>query len=206
MSRIQGNQTKETANIWAIMYPENRRNFQDKQIKFMENTQQTPCANNTNMPCNDDFYRHFKGTAQRELNTNFDYNYESDAIRYLESYGTVLSPVICAIEHDISNRNFTVDEIKSSIYLLHNNKSPGIDCIPSEFLKHCREVLSDDITQMFNYIIEHRDFPETWTEGLRSPIFKSGDCQLSRYYGTTDIWKVIRDSSTEMYGICEWSL
>ena len=83
--------------------------------------------------------------------------------------------MICPIEHDILNRNFTLlDEIKSSIYLLHNNKSPGIDCTPSEFFKHCREVLSDDITQMLNYIIEHRDFPETWTEGLCSTIFKSG--------------------------------
>ena len=146
----------------------------------------SPCANNTNMPCNDDFYRHFKCMAQCELNTNFDYNYESDAIRYLESHGTVLSPVICPIEHDILNRNFTVNEIKSSIYLLHNNKSPGIDCIPSEFLKHCRDVFSDDITQMFNYIIEHRDFPETWTEGLRSPIFKSGaKLETANYRGIT---------------------
>ena len=39
---------------------------------------------------------------------------------------------------------------------------------------------------MFNYIIEHRDFPETWTEGLRSPIFKSGaKLETANYRGIT---------------------
>ena len=80
---------------------------------------------------------------------------------------------ICSVEHDILNRNFTVDEIKSSINSLRNKKSPGIDCIPAEFLKHCRDVVSDDITELFNYIIENGDFPETWAEGLRNPIFKT---------------------------------
>ena len=39
---------------------------------------------------------------------------------------------------------------------------------------------------MFNYMIEHRDFPETWTEGLRSPIFKSGaKLETVNYRGMT---------------------
>ena len=39
---------------------------------------------------------------------------------------------------------------------------------------------------MFNYMVEKRDFPYAWAEGLRSAIFKSGDrlC-VENYRGIT---------------------
>ena len=90
------------------------------------------------------------------------------------------------MEYEILNSNFTVDEINASINTLRNNKSPGIDCIPSEFWKHCRDIISEDITELFNYIIETREFPETRAEGLRSPIFKSGvKMETCNYRGIT---------------------
>ena len=106
----------------------------------------SPSTNNTNMPSNNAFFRHFKGMAQHRYDHNFDYDYELEAIKYLKNTRTDIPLSICSVEHDILNRNFTVDEIKSSINSLRNNKSPGIDCIPAEFLKHCRDVISDDIT------------------------------------------------------------
>ena len=146
----------------------------------------SPYGNDTNMPSRDEFYSHFKGIAGENHDLNFDYRYEIKAIQYLQNEKSSIPPAICPVEYEILNSNFTVDEIKASINTLHNNKSPGIDCIPSEFLKHCRDIISEDITELFNYIIETREFPETWTEGLRSPIFKSGvKMETCNYRGIT---------------------
>ena len=70
---------------------------------------------------------------------------------------------------------------------LKNNKSPGVDNIPAEFLKHnTSDNLVKDITLLFNYILESAEFPDFWCEGLRNPIFKSGSrCAANNYRGIT---------------------
>ena len=62
---------------------------------------------------------------------------------------------------------------KNQIDSLKTNRSPGNDCIPAEFNKACKTYLSPIITTVFNYKIDHRDFPEIWTSGIRSAVFKS---------------------------------
>ena len=57
---------------------------------------------------------------------------------------------------------------------LKSNKSPGIDYIPAEFLKAVLDIISNDVPELFNYMIENRDFLENWATGLRNPIYKSG--------------------------------
>ena len=51
---------------------------------------------------------------------------------------------------------------------------PGVDDIPAEFIKACKEVLANDLVDIFNYIIEKRDFPDRWTQGIRSAVHKGG--------------------------------
>ena len=42
------------------------------------------------------------------------------------------------------------------------------------------------ITLLFNYILELGEFPDSWCEGLRNPIFKSGSrCSTKNYRGIT---------------------
>ena len=65
---------------------------------------------------------------------------------------------------------------------LKNNKSPGCDNIPAEFIKYCEEILLEDLTTIYNYIIELRDFLDIWAEGLRSVIFKAGQRNLVKNY------------------------
>ena len=77
-------------------------------------------------------------------------------------------------ELTVINSNFTVDEVENAIDYLKNNKAPGVDLIPAEIVKHCKTSLSDTIAIAFNYIIEKREFPASWTEGIRSAVFKSG--------------------------------
>ena len=48
------------------------------------------------------------------------------------------------------------------------------DCIPVEFIQECKNSLSNTIASVFNYMIEQRDFPDAWSGGIRSAMFKSG--------------------------------
>ena len=91
-----------------------------------------------------------------------------------------------SLESQIVNENFTPNENHRAINSLKSNKSPGIDRIPAEFLKYCKDVLLDDIQYLFNYIIDNQNFPEIWAEGLRTPFYKNGDqYQPENYRGVT---------------------
>ena len=61
------------------------------------------------------------------------------------------------LELEIINKNFTVEEVNQSINYLKNNKSPGIDNIPAEFIKECKNEVAVHLTDALNYIIEKRD-------------------------------------------------
>ena len=34
--------------------------------------------------------------------------------------------------------------------------------------------MAEPVAMVLNYIIENRDFPELWSRGIRSAVFKSG--------------------------------
>ena len=84
------------------------------------------------------------------------------------------------------NRNFSEDETISAIAKLKRNKSPGYDIIPAEFVKHLKTFFAKDLTLIFNYMVENKEFPDDWAEGIRNPIFKSGSKnKCSNYRGIT---------------------
>ena len=117
---------------------------------------------------NKEFYRHVKDFLRRYDNGELDNSYDND------------------LELEILNSNFTVEDVEAAIDCLKNNKSPGCDCIPAEFVKYCKTLISEDFTTVFNYIIESRDLSEVWAEGLRSGIYKAGPRKLvGNYRGIT---------------------
>ena len=128
------------------------------------------------MPPKDEFYSHFAELAQPKRETNFNYAYEQNAKEFLDKYdtGTLNHVNVNDIELHVLNRNFTIEEIGTVIDSLKTNKTPGIDMIPSEVIKMCKDILLQDITDVMNYVIEERHFPDKWAEGLRAAIFKSG--------------------------------
>ena len=139
-----------------------------------------------NMPNGDEFFNHFNSMSEIKPNAEFDYKYEKQAIEYFENNKSTIASEINPVEFDILNRNFTADEIKSSIMSIKSNKSPGIDYIPAEFIKAGVDIISNDVAELFNYVIENRDFPENWAIGLRNPIYKSGiKINTSNYRGIT---------------------
>ena len=102
------------------------------------------------------------------------HSYEAKAIQYLNSQNNFIPYTVYSNESDTINRNFTVAEVEAAIDYLKNGKSAGIDCIPPDFLKASKSSISEDLCNIFNYIIEKRDFPSDWTVGLRSAIHKAG--------------------------------
>ena len=95
------------------------------------------------------------------------------------------------LENKNFNDYFTVTEIENATDCLKCNKAPGVDHIPAELIKHCKIIFSDTITEVLNYIVEKRDFPECWAEGLRSAIHKSGRYEVPENYGDITILPVL---------------
>ena len=93
-------------------------------------------------------------------------------------------------EIELLNDYFTLEEISIAIDSLKNNKSPGADYIPPEFIKICKSELQEDITNLFNYIIEKREFPERWAEGIKSAIFKKGSRLFTNNYRGVTVPKI----------------
>ena len=91
-----------------------------------------------------------------------------------------------SLENRIIKDNITEIEVEGATNYLKNNKNPGIDSIPAEFVKSYKYTLSSDITLVLNYIIGLCDFPKAWAEGLRSSVFKSGSrLDTDNYRGIT---------------------
>ena len=130
----------------------------------------------TEEPSGPDFVSHFIKLDQPHQKEYFSDAYEIEAIAFLNKYDC--DPTLITdekLEKNIINCKFTNEEIESCIDFLKNNKSPGVDGIPAGMIKHCKQYLSEPLSHAFNYIVEQRDFPEVWAEGLRSTIFKCGN-------------------------------
>jgi len=143
----------------------------------------SPVSHGQNIPSPDEFYNMFRNLALPRDACYFDYGYENYAIAFLDMYDN--TPYIenaNSLKLELLNDNFTIDEISRTIEQLKNNKSPGLDSIPSEFLKLCKDELIGVLTDSLNYIIEQRDFPDVWAEGLRTPVFKCGKLDVSENY------------------------
>ena len=136
-------------------------------------------------PSQSTFFSYYNERSNAIHNENFDYSYEARACMYLENNPLIRAP--CNdIKSDSLNKNFTEEEIISCIKLLKNKKSAGIDQIPAEFIKYNADHITKDLVVLFNYFLEHREFPESWAEGLRNPIFKSGSkIDPNNYRGIT---------------------
>ena len=80
------------------------------------------------------------------------------AVDFFRKYDRISANAHDAIINDILNTNISEEEIKYAITYLKNNKSPGIDGIPAELIKACKDILSPDITIILNYIIENVSF------------------------------------------------
>ena len=118
-------------------------------------------------PSDAEFFEYFKDMSSANDLNYFNDEYEHEAPLFLNEYDNHRS---CNYDYDLEkfiiNQNVLTGEIKSTIDALKNNKSPVIDAIPTEFIKHCKDILAGDITMVLNHVIEERSFPDNWTKSL----------------------------------------
>ena len=78
------------------------------------------------------------------------------------------------------NQPITEAEVLHAVEMLHNNKSPGVDGIPSEFYKHATYELADGgkinilvpvLTRLFNVVLTD-SYPSEWAVGALVPLLK----------------------------------
>ena len=181
-----------------------KRNYKLKSINEMEFTfKQDPSklwktinnlhmdSEDSNQPSKKDLYEHFRNVKDSIDSNNFDLEYERSALNFLTDYGNGNIKMDCnSIEYDILNRNFTTEEVINGIDSLKNNKSPGTDMIPPEFVKCLKMNIKDDITNLFNHIITKGKFPRDWAEGLKSTIYKQGDKSDANNYRGINVPKI----------------
>lgn len=75
---------------------------------------------------------------------------------------------------------FTEEELQNATARLKNNKSPGIDGIVSEILKHSSLRLT--LLELFNICYETKTVPEAWHQSLLIPVFKKGNPAICGNY------------------------
>ena len=70
----------------------------------------------------------------------------------------------------------TESEVRKAVKLLKNKKAAGFDEIRNECqLKSGISHLSALLVRLFNFIIPKGTFPDSWSTGMITPIFKSGN-------------------------------
>ena len=84
----------------------------------------------------------------------------------------------------VLNRDFSVVEVITALQKAANGKSPGVDGVPMEFLKHAvlevymegkcvkHNILAGHITHLFNSVLR-KGYPRSWTTGVVVPVPKS---------------------------------
>ena len=145
------------------------------------------------LPEGHEFVKFFKNLSNPQTAEYFDMTHEDEAVRFLEKYDEDGHHIYenNNWQLDAINDNFTSVEIKTAIECLKNNKAPGMDCKPAEMIKYCKDILCEPLTVVFNYIIEQRDFPQCWAEGIRSSIYKAGRRDIAENYRGITILPII---------------
>ncbi len=69
----------------------------------------------------------------------------------------------------------TENELTDRLHALKPNKACGIDGILNEMIKYTNDKFKTAITKLFNIVLSVGYFPDTWNQGLITPIFKQGD-------------------------------
>ena len=131
----------------------------------LKSTSNTNTVNEQTIPV-DNLFDHFK-----TLHSNIDEN------NHTPSQKSIVEQVNVYQSNQNNNLNIPIKEIeiKKAIKNLKNQKSAGNDRIRNEMHKCGENLIISPLTKLFNIILETGIYPDLWTKGLITPIYKSGD-------------------------------
>ena len=140
-----------------------------------------PHQNNNHIDI-DTFTRHYKKMSKPNVNHNFDYEYMNKISSFIDKCSS--ENVLCHNQYidDMMNAPISEDELSYVLRKAKNGKAGGADAIPTEFYKYSTPNLNKAILALFNYVFENGDYPEIWSHGIISPIYKAGEMHCPENY------------------------
>ena len=81
--------------------------------------------------------------------------------------------------------------IAKKIKKINDNKSPGVDGIPSKLLKEIVEQISAPLAKLFNLSLEEGIVPSEWKEANITPLFKKGSRNKPENYRPVSLTSVV---------------
>ena len=85
----------------------------------------------------------------------------------------------------------TPEMIAKKIKKIKDNKSPGVDGIPSKLLKEIVEQISKPLAKLFNLSLEEGIVPSEWREANITPLFNKGSRKKSENYRPVSLTSVV---------------
>ena len=79
------------------------------------------------------------------------------------------------------------EEVEEAVRSLKESKSPGVDNVPAELLKHAGPELTKVLTTICQRIWETKEWPKEWTQSLIIPLPKKGNLRLCENYRTISL-------------------
>ena len=90
--------------------------------------------------------------------------------------------------------NFQIVDVSAVFHMLlsiSTAKATGLDKIPSKILKIAAPVITQSLTNLFNYSIETETFPTEWKVAKIIPLHKTGPKNLADNYRPISILSAI---------------
>ena len=85
-------------------------------------------------------------------------------------------------QHNYLDEPITNNEILKAVLKWKNKKSAYMDKIKNEMIWHSINILLKGYNKLFNHFLQSGTFPDLFSEGLITPIFKSSDeCDTNNY-------------------------
>ena len=138
--------------------------------KFWKNIKKAgPSSNSVNI---DQLHEHFQNMFGDRDPTELNQNKEHQIVPNLQLNGF----------NEDFDTDFTLTELSRAVYTLNNNKTPGMDSIPSEIIKASYDNISPFLLNLYNKMYNTGEYPRTWGESIIHPIFKKGDANDPQNY------------------------
>ena len=90
-------------------------------------------------------------------------------------------------EENLNEIMFTVPEVETSIRKLNSGKSPDEYGLCAEHFKYGNDIVSENITPLFNQVLESKSVLSAFKTGILSPVLKKDkdSCLVNSYRGIT---------------------
>ena len=109
---------------------------------------------------------------------NYNIDFKNRIENYVQQYKKSLK------DNLVTDKPFTVSEVKLCINKLKMNKSAGPDRVCNEIIKHSSVVTCKSIVKLFNLILDSGKYPSDWRKSFIILIHKSGEKHdLNNYRG-----------------------